>query len=256
MYAKYSVMGTVIDDTFDIYATYEECKLLNDAFQRWDEKAIDSLPMYLKNLFLTVINAVHGLGDELQPSEKYRIPYYIKETQTLVEGYMQQIEWHAKGQTPTFDECKKPAIDGNIGAVLLCTLLGMGEDVTEEALRWLSSFPDIVMAPMEICRYTDDAISYEREMNAGQGPTTIVCYMMEHNLTKNEAAAKFESLADESWKKLNQAYCLRPTNVPAEVFNRFVNMARVCTPEYLFGLSHGSTIKELIGMLLLKPFSI
>ncbi|KAJ1699228.1 hypothetical protein LUZ63_007740 [Rhynchospora breviuscula] len=221
MYTKYGVVATVVDDTFDIYATYEESKLLNDAFQRWDEKAIDCLPMYLKNLYLTVINTVHGLGDELQPSEKYRIPYYIKETQILVEGYMQEIEWYAKRQAPTFDKRKKPAIDGNIGSVLLCPLLGMGEDVTEEALHWLSSFPDIVMAPMEICRYTDDVISYEREMNAGQGPTTIVCYMMEHNLSKNEAAAKFESLADESWKKLNQA-CLRPTNVPAEIYERLM----------------------------------
>ncbi|KAJ4764411.1 Alpha-humulene synthase [Rhynchospora pubera] len=168
---------------------------------------------------------------------------------------MQEIEWFAKRQAPTFDKRKKPAIDGNIGSVLLLPLLGMGEEVTEEALRWLSSFPDIVMAPMEICRYTDDAISYEREMNAGQGPTTIVCYMMEHNLTKNEAAAKFESMANESWKKLNQA-CLRPTKVPAEVVNRLANFARASTPEYLLGFSHGSTIKELISMLFLNPFSI
>ena len=34
MIAKYYALIAVIDDTFDVYGTYEECKLLNEAIQR------------------------------------------------------------------------------------------------------------------------------------------------------------------------------------------------------------------------------
>ena len=44
---------------------------------RWDEKAVD-LPMYLRNLCHQFIKTVNSFDDELEPSEKYRLPYIIK----------------------------------------------------------------------------------------------------------------------------------------------------------------------------------
>ena len=45
---------------------------------RWDEKAVDFLPMYLRNLYHQLIKTVDGFEDELEPSEKYRMPYVVK----------------------------------------------------------------------------------------------------------------------------------------------------------------------------------
>ncbi|KAJ3686896.1 hypothetical protein LUZ61_016060 [Rhynchospora tenuis] len=256
MVTKYWTMLTLLDDTFDVYGTYEECKLLTDAFQRWDDqKAIDCLPIYLRGFYHKFINIINGFQDELEPSEKYLVSYLIRETQRLVDCYMQELEWHAKRQVPTFNERKKPAMDGNAGSIVVCgPLLGMGKVVTEEAIRWLTSLPDVVMAATEICRYNDEAISYEREKNAGQGPTTIACYMIEHNLRKYEAALQFEYFADESWKKMNRAF-LRPTNAPVELLDRILNYGRMCSRDLLVGFTYGSKLKEIIGSLLLKPFS-
>ncbi|KAJ1691542.1 hypothetical protein LUZ63_015697 [Rhynchospora breviuscula] len=257
MVTKYWTMLTLLDDTFDVYGTYEECKLLTDAFHRWDDqKAINCLPKYLRGFYHKFINTINGLQDKLEPSEKYLVSYLIRETQRLVDCYMQELEWHAKRQVPTFDERKKPAIDGNAGSIVVCgPLLGMGKVVTEDAIRWLTSLPDVVMAATEICRYNDEAISYEREKNAGQGPTTIACYMIEHNLRKDEAALQFEYFADESWKKMNRAF-LRPTNAPVELLDRILNYGRMCSRELLVGFTYGSKLKEIIGSLLLKPFSL
>ncbi|KAJ3689779.1 hypothetical protein LUZ61_018943 [Rhynchospora tenuis] len=256
MVTKYWTMLTVLDDTFDVYGTYEECKLLTDAFQRWDEKAIDCLPTYLKGFYRKFINTVNGFQHELEPSEKYRVSYLIHETQKLVDSYMQELEWHAKKQVPTFNQRKKTAIEGNAGSVVVCSpLLGMGEVVTEEALNWLTSLPEVVIASMEICRYSDESASYEREMTAGQGPTTIACYMIEHNLRKEEAALKFEYFINESWKKMNRAF-LRTTNTPLELLHPLANAARLSTAEYLLGFSYSSKLKEFISLLMLKPFSL
>ena len=36
MNGKSYALLTIVDDTFDVFGTYEECKLLNDAIQRQD----------------------------------------------------------------------------------------------------------------------------------------------------------------------------------------------------------------------------
>ncbi|KAJ4769155.1 Terpene synthase [Rhynchospora pubera] len=228
---KYWTILTVVDDMYVVYGTYEECKILTDAFQRWDENAVDDLPIILRD-------------------------FYQKFIQKLVVCYQQELEWCAKGQVPNFNERKKPAIDGNAGAIVVCILLlGFDEVISEEAINWFMSLPDVVMASMEICRYNDEAASYEREMNAGQGPTSIACFMMEHNLKKDEAAIQFEYFTDESWKKMNKAF-LCPTNTPVKLLNWVANYARVCSRENLLGFTYSSKLKEPITSLLLKPFSL
>ncbi|XP_078149705.1 alpha-humulene synthase-like [Carex rostrata] len=78
MNAKFNALVAVVDDTFDMYGTYEDCKLLNDAIQRWDEEEVDFLPMYLRNLCHQFITTIKNFEDELEPSEKYRMPYFVK----------------------------------------------------------------------------------------------------------------------------------------------------------------------------------
>ncbi|KAJ4782494.1 Sesquiterpene synthase [Rhynchospora pubera] len=253
---KYWTILTVVDDMYDVYGTYEECKILTDAFQRWDENAVDDLPIILRDFYQKFVSTINEFQDEVEPSEKYRLSYLIQEIQKLVVCYQQELEWCAKGQVPNFNERKKPAIDGNAGAIVVCILLlGFDEVISEEAINWFMSLPDVVMASMEICRYNDEAASYEREMNAGQGPTSIACFMMEHNLKKDEAAIQFEYFTDESWKKMNKAF-LCPTNAPVTLLNWVANYARVCSRENLLGFTYSSKLKEPITSLLLKPFSL
>ncbi|XP_078149669.1 alpha-humulene synthase-like [Carex rostrata] len=260
MNAKFLALATIVDDTFDVFGTYEECKLLNDAIQRWDEKAVDFLPMYLRKFCHQFIKTVNNFEDELEPSEKYRMPYIVKSVQTLVAGNMQEVEWHASSCAPSFHERKTPALDGNIGSFVVgFPFLGLQREViTKEIFQWLNAIPDVAMDSMRIMRYTDEFVSYERESKSGQGPTSFECYKMEHKLTKEETTMKFQSFCEDAWKRINQA-CISPADVPMTVLEIFVNMGRMMETFYVYfndGFNKTSSVKKIISQLLLEPFSL
>ncbi|XP_078156537.1 alpha-humulene synthase-like [Carex rostrata] len=260
MMAKLYSLIAPIDDTFDVYGTYEECKLLNEAIQRWDEKAVD-LPMYLRNLCQQFIKTVNSFDDELEPSEKYRLPHIIKSAQTLIDGYMQEVEWRVSGYVPSFHEREKPAIDGHVGSLVVgFPLLGTPGDqvITKEVFQWLYTFPDVTMDCMRIIRYTDDVVTQEREIKSEQGPNTIQCYQIEHKLTNEETTAKFQSFCEDAWKRVNQA-CLHPADVPRTVLEIFVNQCRQMETFYVYfddALNKPSNMKKISSLLLLEPFAL
>ncbi|KAJ1689022.1 hypothetical protein LUZ63_013177 [Rhynchospora breviuscula] len=193
MLTKFYTLWAAMDDTFDIHGTYEDCKLLNEAIQRWGEKAADSLPLYLRQLYLGFIRTINGFGDDLKPCEKYRMSYFIEGIKLQSSNsWMQEVVWRAEGYMPSFNERMKSTIDDVASAdAVCCILIGMGEVVTEEILRWLTELPDIVMHHTTLARYIDDVVSYEREIKSKQLPTTIACYMIENHLTKEQATEEF-----------------------------------------------------------------
>ncbi|XP_020110273.1 alpha-humulene synthase-like [Ananas comosus] len=65
----------ILDDTYDVYGTLEECRLLTDAIQRWDTKSVDQMPTYLKHLFLKLVKTFKEFEDELASEDKYRVSY-------------------------------------------------------------------------------------------------------------------------------------------------------------------------------------
>ncbi|KAJ3684379.1 hypothetical protein LUZ61_013543 [Rhynchospora tenuis] len=260
MLTKFYMLMTVLDDTFDIHGTFEECKLLNSAVQRWDEKAADSLPLYMRRLYLGFIRTINGFEDDLKPCEKYRVSYFIEAIKFLFRNsWMKEAEWRAEGYVPTFEERRKTTVDNIASADAVCAILiGMGEVVTEEILRWLTDLPEIVIDHTALARYIDDVVTYERETKSKQLPSTIACYMIENNLTHEQATEDFLSMCHELWKKLNQA-CLRPTVVPMPIVQRFVNYSRLMTTVYLQfhdGFNKSVTLKELITLLLVEPIPI
>ncbi|CAH2057407.1 unnamed protein product [Thlaspi arvense] len=48
-------MGT-IDDIYDIYGSLDELQRFTDAVDRWDIKAVDDLPEYMKLCYLAMFN--------------------------------------------------------------------------------------------------------------------------------------------------------------------------------------------------------
>ncbi|KAJ4780287.1 Sesquiterpene synthase [Rhynchospora pubera] len=261
MLTKFYTLWVLMDDTFDIYGTYEECKLLNEAIQRWDEKAADSLPLYLRQLYLGYIRTINGFGDDLEPCEQYRMSYFIEAIKLrFSNSWMQEVVWRAEGYLPTFKERKKTTVDYVASADAVCAILiGIGEVVTEEILRWLTDLPEIVIDHTALARYTDDIVSYEREVTKSkQLPTTIACYMIENNLTKEQASEEFLFMRHELWKRLNQA-CLRPTVVPMPIIELFIDYNRAIETIYLHfdnGFNESIPLKELIAKLLVEPIPL
>ncbi|KAG5601099.1 hypothetical protein H5410_032469 [Solanum commersonii] len=56
MLTKVLKMTSIIDDTFDAYATYDELVPFNDVIQRWDISVIDSLPPYMRPVYQALVD--------------------------------------------------------------------------------------------------------------------------------------------------------------------------------------------------------
>jgi len=113
LFAKTFGMLSLMDDTYDVYATLEECHVLNEAIQRllfgnyqenttiskqnssglinysvviyrvplicrWDESAVSTLPEYMKKFYINLLKTFQECEDSLQPDEKYRVSYAKK----------------------------------------------------------------------------------------------------------------------------------------------------------------------------------
>lgn len=260
MIAKYYALLTVVDDTFDVYGTYEECQLLNEAIQRWEENAVETLPMYMRNMFLHFIRTINSFEDELEPNEKYRMPYIVKWVKMMINGYMQEVEVRFAEHPPSFEERLKVGFDGHTGCLVTgFPFLGApGDIITKDAFEWLATFPAVAVDCMKIIRFIDDFTTYERESKSGQGPTSFACYMIEHKLTKEETTAKFKSFCEEAWKRVNRA-CLQPTDGPVPVLERLFNLLRQMETFYVYfddACNKSSNIKEISTLLLVEPFSL
>ncbi|KAF0911911.1 hypothetical protein E2562_012738 [Oryza meyeriana var. granulata] len=75
MFAKVFGFLSLMDDTYDVHATLEECCKLNEAIQRWDESAVSILPKYLHVFYIKLLSNFDELKDSLEPHERYRMSY-------------------------------------------------------------------------------------------------------------------------------------------------------------------------------------
>nr|CAB3504818.1 unnamed protein product [Digitaria exilis] len=92
LFAKTFGMVSLLDDTFDVHATFEECHKLNEAMQRttfithhskiyllsacrWDESVAPTLPEYLRMLYIKTLRNFKEFEDMLESNKKYRMSY-------------------------------------------------------------------------------------------------------------------------------------------------------------------------------------
>ncbi|KAB2594843.1 (-)-alpha-pinene synthase-like [Pyrus ussuriensis x Pyrus communis] len=119
--AKVIAMGTVMDDIYDAFGTFEELDIFTEAIRRWDVNFIDELPDYMQTFYHSLARL---LRERCIPS---------------MEEYMH-------------------VATASVGNSLLSTvcLVGMGGIVTDEVFQWLSNNPKILKASNTIFRLMDD----------------------------------------------------------------------------------------------------
>ncbi|XP_072974185.1 alpha-humulene synthase-like [Typha angustifolia] len=248
---------SILDDTYDVYATLEECRQLTDAIQRWDTEAAEQLPEYLKHYFLKLVNTYKEFEDELAPEEKYRVSYLIEEIyysypsyltlkfwdrrinalvlhifcllqlKKLAKCYLQEVEWYAIDFVPTFEEHLNVSLVTSGHRILACaSFVWMDGVATKEVFEWVATFPDIVKASSMIGRFLDDIVSAEFERKRGHFVTLMDSYMKEYNTTEEVTTKKLQTLVEDSWKTTNQAF-LKPTAVPMPILERLANYSRM-----------------------------
>nr|XP_027082441.1 probable 5-epi-aristolochene synthase 4 [Coffea arabica] len=107
----------------------------------------------------------------------------------------------------------------------------MGMDsATKDVMDWMPTHPKLFVALGKHTRLLNDVGSYKFERETGSG-MAIECYMKDYNVFEEEAMKKFEDMAVDAWKDINEQ-CLRLTTFPRKILKVILNLARLCEVVY------------------------
>ncbi|VAH27251.1 tau-cadinol synthase-like isoform X1 [Triticum urartu] len=251
---KQLMLISLMDDTYDAHATIEECRQLNVAIQRWDERATSLLPDYLKRFYTELLRIFKDATSEVAICDTYHVAYARKAFQDLSAYYLQEVEWLHQDHKPSFkDHLSLSAM--SIGSPTLCVglMVGMGDPVTREAFEWAAGYPKVAIACGKIARLLDDIAAFKGGKAKGDMASSIECYMVEHSVTSEVAISKILSLLEDEWRTLNQAHFEHHSHLL--VVRRIINFANSMLVFYARkdAYTFSINLKETVESLFVKP---
>ncbi|KAI9376903.1 hypothetical protein POPTR_019G023004v4 [Populus trichocarpa] len=229
MVTKYTKIVSLVDDTYDAYASSEEIQHFTNAIERCSMNAIDQLPAdYMKVLYRALLNLFNETENDMGKQGRYYASYYVKEAfKELVRGYHAEEEWADKCHVPTFDEYVRNGLATSAyGVIMAASFLGMEEVAGGEEYEWLKSNPKIIKAGKMIGRLMNDIVGHEDEQKRGDCASGAECYMKQYDVSEKKAIEEIQKMDVNAWKDINED-CMRPTNAPMLLLQHFVNLIRV-----------------------------
>ncbi|KAF8647291.1 hypothetical protein HU200_065442 [Digitaria exilis] len=281
LFAKTFGMVSLLDDTFDVHATLEECHKLNEAMQRqatnnvylfmvismtylslssilfsWDENEVSILPEYLRTLYIKTLGNFKEFEDSLEQNKKYRMTYAKNAYKLSSQNYLREAIWSSQKYQPSFTEHEEVSImSSGLPMLTIITLMGYGDVATQEVFEWVSGVPEMVRAGSQVTRFLNDLSSYKLGKHKKDMPSAVETYMIEKGLTGEEAVAEIAALLENRWRILNQTNMdIDRSLFPAAQV--VVNMARTNEIIYLHGrdaYTFGDDLKDLVTTLFLRP---
>ncbi|KAL4375793.1 hypothetical protein GQ457_02G009470 [Hibiscus cannabinus] len=261
---------TVIDDIYDVYGTLDELELFTDAVERlwhlyhmqalllsrrvfinsllistcfrWDIKAMEQLPDYMKICFFALYNAVNEMAYDILKDQGHDVVFNLKNAWAeLLRAYLLEARWYHSGYTPSFDEYSKNAwISVATPLMAVHSSLFVRNQINQKELEFLESYPEFLYWSALIVRLQDDLGTSSEELKRGDVAKSIQCYMHENRSVSEEAGrGHIKNLVREAWKQLNvEGEAASPLS--KEVSGTLLNLVRGSHCFYQHGDGHGS----------------
>ncbi|KAK3000018.1 hypothetical protein RJ639_024435 [Escallonia herrerae] len=260
MSTKVNSLVTTIDDLYDVYGTLEELELFTNAVERWDVNEMERVPDYMRICFLALYNSINEMAyDTIKERGFNTIPYLKNAWTDLCKCYLLEAKWYKSGYTPTLEEYINNAwISISAPVILTHAYFFADNPTTEESLAYLEKYPNIIRWSSMILRLSDDLGTSQDELQRGDNPKSIQCYMHETGASEEDAREHIRHLISETWKKMNA------DRVASSLFNQTfigaaINLARMAQFMYQHGDGHGiedRETKERVLSLLINPIPL
>ncbi|KAL6838260.1 hypothetical protein ACP4OV_031932 [Aristida adscensionis] len=259
MFAKTFGLLSLMDDTYDVYATLGECHLLNEAIQRWDESAVSILPEYMHMFYIKLLRNFQEFEYGLQPDEKYRVSYAKKAFKLSSKYYLDEAKWSSEKYEPSFKEHMEVSLmSSGFPTLAVVLLMGAGDLATKEAFEWAIDVPDLVSASGEVARFLNDIASYKKGKNKMDVASSVECYAKEHGMVGEEAVAAIVAMSEHAWRRINRE-CMEMDRALLPAAQLVVNLTRTLEIIYLGGrdaYTYANDLRDLITSLFLKPAAV
>ncbi|KAH9685733.1 Beta-myrcene/(E)-beta-ocimene synthase 2 [Citrus sinensis] len=237
---------SVIDDIYDVYGTLDELELFADAVERWDiNYALNHLPDYMKICFLALYNLVN------------EFTYYWLRN---IQAYLVEAKWYHGKYTPTLGEFLENGLVSIGGPMVTMTAYLSGTNpITEKELEFLESNQDIIHWSFKILRLQDDLGTSSDEIQRGDVPKSIQCYMQETGASEEVAREHIKDMMRQMWKKVNAYRAVKDSPLSQTTVEFILNVVRVSHFMYLHGDGHGAQNQETMDVvftLLFQPIPL
>ncbi|KAL4200965.1 hypothetical protein AMTRI_Chr02g213770 [Amborella trichopoda] len=169
-----------IDDVYDIYGSQDELELFTTAVQRWDLKAMESLPDYMKICYLAIYNTSDEISYNIMKEQGWEIKNYLKKMWTeLCKAFLVEAKWYKMGYTPTLDEYLSNGWISSSGPLILVhAYFLVAQNITEEAINCVSNGHNLIRWPSLIFRLCNDLATSTVRL-------TIILQIFYHMLLSN-----------------------------------------------------------------------
>ncbi|RLN40412.1 hypothetical protein C2845_PM01G15820 [Panicum miliaceum] len=245
LFAKTFGMLSLMDDAYDVYATPEECHVLNEAIQRWDESAVTTLPEYMRMFYINLLKTFQESEDSLLPDEKYRVSYAKKAFKLSCKYYQDEAKWSSEKYAPSFQEHVEP---------WCCSWARATWRPTREAFDWAIGVPAVVAASGEVARFLNDIASYRKGKNRKDAASSVECYARERGVSGEEAAAAIAGMAEHAWRTINRS-CMEVGDALLPAARLVVNLTKTLEVIYLDGrdaYTFAGDLRDLVVSLFLN----
>ncbi|MCL7025810.1 hypothetical protein MKW94_006691 [Papaver nudicaule] len=255
----------IIDDVYDVYGSLEELKLFTEAVERWDINTVENLPQYLKICFLALYNTVNGMGYEILKKDALDVIPYLKKTWAeFCKALLVEATWYYSEYMPTLEEYTKNGSISVAGPLvsLHAHCLSGDYEITKEALECMDNnqHSDVTYWASVIFRLANDLGTSKDEVERGDAPSSIQCYMHQTGVSECIAREHIKHLISLSWKKMNNTLSSRSGYLPSSfMINTAQNLARTSLYMYQhgdgFSIPHRET-KHRIASIIVEPIPV
>ncbi|PPD95943.1 hypothetical protein GOBAR_AA37508 [Gossypium barbadense] len=158
---KFGSLATPLDGIFDTYGLLDELEKYTNAVNRWDLKAIEELPEYMKFLYEAIYNHVSEVArDALLDNGIDILPYLKEQWQNYIRAYLNEARWRHNGYNPSAEEYLKNAwISTGIVLAMVDVIFGMvGQSINQYLPEFVENWfhSDLVCIPAYFVRFLDD----------------------------------------------------------------------------------------------------
>ncbi|CAA2986554.1 Alpha-farnesene synthase [Olea europaea subsp. europaea] len=245
----------IIDDVYDIYGSWEELECFTSAVNRWNHTEIHQLPEALRKCFCALYDTTIDMDQQIQ-QEKYWnsvLPYLIKGWKDFCQALNVEAKWYHTGYTPRLGEYLENGWISSSGPLLsLVVLFGVGQDIAE-TINILENNQEIIYYSSLIVRLCNDQGTSTAELERGDAPSSILCYMREANVPEEEAREHIRNIISNLWKKIN-GLCINGSPKLLQTLLYIINIARVAHFIYQngdgFSVQDGETRHQVLSCLL------
>ncbi|KAG2709342.1 hypothetical protein I3843_05G213000 [Carya illinoinensis] len=257
---KVNALITTIDDVYDVYGTLDELELFTDAVERWDANATEKLPYYMQQCFLSLHNTINEMAFETLKEKGFNNIRYLKKAWVdLCKAFLLEAKWYYNSYTPSFQEYTENAwVSSSVPVILVHAYFAVTNPITEESCDFLEEYPNIIRCSSMILRLANDLVTSTDELERGDAPKSIQCYMNDTGISEEDAQKYIRSLINATWKKFNKERTV--TSPFSKMYIEIaMNLARMAQCMYQYGDGHGSAeyeTKDRVLALLIHPIPL